>query len=80
MMHDDPMTTSASHNIPLTVNGEPREIRSGASVADLLRELELGSDRVAVERNRSILPRHRYRETLLAEGDRIEIVHFVGGG
>ncbi|MGD8375160.1 MAG: sulfur carrier protein ThiS [Acidobacteriota bacterium] len=74
------MTSSPSRTIPVTVNGESREIRSGASVADLLGELELGPDRVAVERNRAILPRDRYGETLLAAGDRIEIVHFVGGG
>ena len=64
----------------LTVNGEAREIADGATVADLVAVLGLNAKKVAVERNLEIVPRSRYAATLLAEGDRIEIVAFVGGG
>ncbi len=66
--------------ITITVNGDSRCANSGATVADLLRVLGLESGRVAIERNREILPRSRWLETLLADGDNYEIVHFVGGG
>ena len=62
------------------VNGQEREVPAGSSVADLLAELDLAKRRVAVERNRSIVPRDGYESSRLAEGDRLEIVHFVGGG
>jgi len=66
--------------ITILVNGENRSTRSGATVADLLRELGLDVGRVAIERNREILPRPQWGETLVASGDRYEIVQFVGGG
>jgi len=66
--------------VKLTVNGEAREIADGATVADLVAVLGLNAKKVAVERNLEIVPRSRYAATLLAEGDRIEIVAFVGGG
>ena len=62
------------------VNGEPSEIRDNCSVADLLDSLRIGRERVAVEVNRDIVPKTRYDAHLLSEGDRIEVVHFVGGG
>jgi sulfur carrier protein len=68
----------ASHAI--TVNGERREAPQGATVADLLRELNLAAGRVAIERNRQILPRPQWPNTAIEPGDRYEIVHFVGGG
>jgi sulfur carrier protein len=68
----------ASHAI--TVNGERRETSQGATVADLLRELNLLAGRVAVERNLEILPRPQWPNTAIQPGDRYEIVHFVGGG
>jgi thiamine biosynthesis protein ThiS len=64
----------------LTVNGKPQEIADGATVADLLRLLGLPPERVAVERNRDIVPRATYGDVRLADGDRVEIVTFVGGG
>ena len=71
-------------NVPLeitiTVNGENRPANPGATVLDLLRELGLNSGRVAIERNLEILPRPEWPETHLAQGDRFEIVQFVGGG
>ena len=63
----------------ITVNGESKRVAPG-SVLDLLRALELDPKRVAVERNRVIAPRSAHAHTPLAEGDQIEIVHFVGGG
>jgi len=69
-----------SASISITVNGSARTVQAGASIIDLLRELGLESGRVAVERNREILPRSSWLETVLAEGDQFEIVHFVGGG
>ena len=66
--------------IQLSVNGQARHIESGANIARLLESLELADKRLAVERNGEIVPRSRYRETPLAEGDRLEIVVAVGGG
>jgi thiamine biosynthesis protein ThiS len=64
----------------LMLNGDAREIDDGATLLNLLEAVELNPARVAVERNREIIPRSRYAETALAPGDRIEIVQFVGGG
>ena len=66
--------------IQLSVNGESRNIAPGANVACLLDELALAGKRVAVERNGEIVPRSRYAETPLVEGDQLEIVVAVGGG
>jgi thiamine biosynthesis protein ThiS len=66
--------------ITISVNGETRSAKAGASVFDLLRELGLDSGRVAIERNLEILPRPQWAQTLIANGDRYEIVQFVGGG
>ena len=65
--------------LSLTVNGETRRT-SAATVADLVRELELDPAKVAVERNGTIAPRSELESHQLAEGDTLEIVHFVGGG
>ena len=64
----------------VVVNGESQECRSGSSLAAFLEELGLKGDRIAVELNREIAPRSRWPEIPLTEGDRLEIVHFVGGG
>jgi sulfur carrier protein len=65
----------------ITVNGQSRALSEReARVADLLRALELEGKRIAVERNGTIVPRSRYAETALADGDRLEIVGAVGGG
>lgn len=66
--------------ITIHLNGEPQEVPEGLSVAGLLDRLQLPSDRVAVEHNREILPRNRWGETRLQPDDRLEVVHFVGGG
>jgi thiamine biosynthesis protein ThiS len=64
----------------LTVNGEVREAPDQATLADLLASLGIEGRRVAVERNREIAPKSLWGTTLLSDGDRLEIVQFVGGG
>jgi thiamine biosynthesis protein ThiS len=64
----------------LLLNGDERDLDQVSSVADLVAALGLDSRKVAVERNLEIVPRSTYADTRLAEGDRIEIVTFIGGG
>ena len=64
----------------IVLNGETRELEAGQTVSDLLRELGLDSRQVAVERNREIVPRAEHGSAVLAEGYRLEVVTFVGGG
>jgi len=66
--------------LSLTVNGEPRRIAAGSTIADLVRSLELNPQKVAVERNGEIAPRSTLADIGLDDGDVLEIVHFVGGG
>ena len=69
-----------SETIALTVNGEPRRAQADWSIADLVRSLELDPAKVAVEHNGEIAPRSGLAGARLADGDVLEIVHFVGGG
>ena len=65
------------------LNGQSREfpqLAPGANLQDLIAELDLKGDRVAIEHNGNIVPRTEWANAGLAEGDRLEIVHFVGGG
>ena len=64
----------------ITLNGEPYDLDEPLSVADLLVRLSIDPRRVAVEHNLVILKRLRFGETLIQDGDRVEIVNFVGGG
>jgi len=64
----------------IVLNGESKECAEGLTLAQFVQQLGLKADRVAVELNRQIAPRNRWSETALQEGDRLEIVHFVGGG
>jgi thiamine biosynthesis protein ThiS len=66
--------------VAVTVNGQPMRLPAGASVSQLLERLGIATPRVAVERNREILPKSRYGETPLADGDVYEVVELVGGG
>jgi len=66
--------------ITLTLNGDPRRVAPGTSVAGLLADLDLDAAKVAVERNREIVPRSTFAQVQLGDGDALEIVHFVGGG
>ena len=69
-----------SDQLSLVVNGEPRRVTPGASIADLVVSLQLDPRKVAVEHNGEIAPRSTLAERQLADGDVLEIVHFVGGG
>jgi sulfur carrier protein len=69
-----------SDSIDVVINGETRSLAGGTTVAALILELGLGDRRVAVERNREVVPRAAHATTVLAAGDRLELVTFVGGG
>jgi sulfur carrier protein len=66
--------------VQLTINGESRGFDGVADVAGLVASLGLDARKVAVELNLEIVPRSIYGRTALSDGDRIEIVHFIGGG
>jgi sulfur carrier protein len=71
---------TAEYGMRLWVNGEERRFEAALDVAALVAALGLDGRKVAVERNLEIVPRSTYAATALAEDDRIEIVHFIGGG
>ncbi|MEM8770616.1 MAG: sulfur carrier protein ThiS [Pseudomonadota bacterium] len=64
----------------ITLNGEEMEVGPAKTVAGLLADLELEAQKIAVERNLEIVPRSLYEQVTLEDGDRLEIVQFVGGG
>ena len=64
----------------ITVNGEPREVADGHSVASLLADLGIPAERVAVELNLMVVDRQTFRGTPLRDGDRVEVIGFIGGG
>ena len=67
-------------SIGIQLNGEPRRVSAGTTIAGMLGELGLDPRKVAVERNREIVPRGTFDDVQVSEGDAYEIVHFVGGG
>jgi len=67
-------------SLTITLNGEPRRIADGETIAGLVRAIGLDPAKVAVERNLEIVPRSTLADVMLADGDTLEIVHFVGGG
>ena len=71
---------NGQNTIEVIVNGEAHQVNPGARVTDLVKQLELAPERLAIELNLSILPRANWAETELKPGDRLEVVHFVGGG
>jgi thiamine biosynthesis protein ThiS len=64
----------------LVVNGDQLVVADALTVKDLIHHMGLGSGPVAVERNGAVVPRKDHETTVLVDGDRVEIVHFVGGG
>ena len=64
----------------IEVNGEPRELSAGTTVADLIDQLSLTGKRLAVEVNEDIVPRSQHADIRLNDGDRVEVVHAIGGG
>ena len=73
-------STLSNSTTEIMINGEPRTIAQNTTVAALIAELGLKPERLAIEYNLEILPRRTWDETILKSGDRLEIVHFVGGG
>lgn len=71
------MPEQSSH---ITVNGEARDVARGLTLARLVETLKLAPERVAVELNREVVRRGDWQNAILKDGDRVEIVHFVGGG
>ena len=66
--------------LQIQLNGENHELAETCTLEELVRELSLTPQRVAIELNRSVVRRDQWAQTILIEGDRVEIVHFVGGG
>ncbi len=64
----------------ILLNGDPHQVQAPCTLARLLEELELADRRIAVEVNGEIVPRSRHATHLLADGDKIEVVHAIGGG
>lgn len=64
----------------ISVNGKEHEVAESTTIAQLIEQLALKTDRIATEHNLGVVPKAKYAETQLAEGDKLEIVTFVGGG
>jgi len=64
----------------LTINGENRDFENVTTLSDLILQLGMKPDRVAIELNRNLVRREQWSDTKLSNGDKLEIVHFVGGG
>jgi len=71
---------NVSEDLTIKTNGEDRLIKDGSSLLDLLKSLDLDPRFVVVELNRNIVRRPALEDTLLSDGDEVELVHFVGGG
>lgn len=69
-----------TRDIAITVNGDAQAVPAGITIGELLVRLGLGGRRVAVERNKAVVPRAEHAATQLADGDHLEVVAFVGGG
>lgn len=80
MSDSTPDKSISDNRLPIVVNGQPKEIAAATTLEALLRQLEIPSRGVAVEINGQIVPRARHAEHRLTNGDRLEIVSFVGGG
>ncbi len=64
----------------IQLNGEPHTVEDGITAADLVTQFQLGDQRIAMEINQDILPRSQYHQYQIHDGDRVEIVHAIGGG
>ena len=74
------MSIEAQQSLAIRVNDEPRRVPAGVTIAQMLEELGLNPLRVAVERNLEVVPRGTLGDVQVEDGDRFEVVHFVGGG
>ncbi|MDQ5844855.1 MAG: sulfur carrier protein ThiS [Acidobacteriota bacterium] len=73
-------SSEVERRLYIQVNGELREAKERSSLAELISELKLKSEQIAIELNREVVRRANWETTTLSEGDKVEIVHFVGGG
>lgn len=64
----------------ITLNGEKHTLETGSNIVDLIEKLGLNMDKLAIERNLEIVPKSKFTMTIIEEGDKLEIVHFIGGG
>ena len=64
----------------ITLNGEKFTLETGSNIVNLIDKLDLDVDKLAIERNLEIVPKSKFAMTILEEGDKLEIVHFIGGG
>lgn len=75
-----PVQNVENSGLTVTLNGEPRALPAGSTVASLVRDLGLRADRVAVEMNRTIVSREAWESTQIPAAANLELVQFVGGG
>jgi sulfur carrier protein len=66
--------------VEITLNGEPRQFPEGVSLAEIVEQLDLANQRIAIEINEDLAPRSSYASRYLHSGDRVEIIQAVGGG
>ena len=64
----------------ITLNGEKYTLETGNNIVDLIEKLGLNINKLAIERNLEIVPRSKFAMTIIEEGDKLELVHFIGGG
>ena len=64
----------------ITLNGEKFTLETGSNIVNLIDKLDLNTDKLAIERNLEIVPKSKFAMTIIEEGDKLEIVHFIGGG
>ena len=64
----------------ITLNGEKITLETGSNIVNLIDKLDLNVDKLAIERNLEIVPKSKFAMTIIEEGDKLEIVHFIGGG
>ena len=64
----------------ITLNGEKFTLETGSNIVNLIDRLDLDVDKLAIERNLEIVPKSKFAMTIIEEGDKLEIVHFIGGG
>ena len=64
----------------ITLNGKKFNLETGSNIVNLIDKLDLNADKLAIERNLEIVPKSKFAMTIIEEGDKLEIVHFIGGG
>lgn len=80
MLVDRSATRPYRQGVRISLNGEQREVAEGATVASLVADLKIPAGRLAVEHNDRVVPKAQHGEVRLSDGDRLELVSFVGGG